>query len=139
MTTDSGSFFNKNIGTSFSAPFVANLAARILRKYPEMSKNMQTIKALIINSSEIKEKNIEINDIEKSVIGNGLPNELISLNSSDDRITFILEDKINPETIKCFSLKLPNYLLDIANSQSIIEFTSTLCFSFTPINKSQFT
>lgn len=139
LTTDAGSFFSKEVGTSYSAPFVANLAARILKKYPDMSKNMQTIKALIINSSEIKEKNIEIKNIENSVIGNGLPNELISLNSSDDRITFILEDEIKPETIKCFSLKLPSYLLELTNPQSIIEFTSTLCFSFEPINKSQFT
>lgn len=139
LTTDSGSFFNKNVGTSYSAPFTANLAARILKKYPDMSKNMQTVKALIINSSEIKEKNIEIKNMENSVIGNGLPNELISLNSSDDRITFILEDEIYPETIKCFSLKLPRYLLDLTNPQSILEFTSTLCFSFAPINKSQFT
>ena len=29
--------------------------------------------------------------------------------------------------------------MTLANSQSIIEFTSTLCFSFSPINKSQFT
>lgn len=139
MTTEIGSYFNKEVGTSYSAPFVANLAARILKKYPELSNNMQTIKALIINSSEIKEKNEIIKDIESSVIGNGLPNEQTCLNSTEDRITFILEDSIDPETIKCFSLHLPSYLLDLANPQSIIEFTSTLCFSFSPINKSQFT
>lgn len=139
LTTDIGSYFNKEVGTSYSAPFVANLAARILKKYPELSENMQTIKALIINSSEIKEKNEIIKDIESSVIGNGLPNEQACLNSTEDRITFILEDSIDPETIKCFSLLLPSYLLDLTNPQSIIEFTSTLCFSFSPINKSQFT
>ncbi len=139
LTTEIGGFFNREIGTSYSAPFVANLAARILKKYPELSDNMQTIKALIINSSEIKEKNEIIKDIESSVIGNGLPNEQNCLNSTEDRITFILEDRIDPETIKCFSLLLPSYLLDLTNPQSIIEFTSTLCFSFSPINKSQFT
>ncbi len=139
LTTDIGSYFNKEVGTSYSAPFVANLAARILKKYPELSNNMQTIKALIINSSEIKEENEIIKEIESSVIGNGLPNEQTCLNSTEDRITFILEDSIDPETIKCFSLLLPSYLLDLTNPQSIIEFTSTLCFSFSPINKSQFT
>lgn len=139
LTTDKRSFFSKEVGTSYSAPFVANLAAKILKKYPDFSKNMQIIKALIINSSMINEKNIEIKDIESSVIGNGLPNDLVSLNSSEDRITLILEDDIFPEEIKSYSLKLPYYLLDLTNSQSIIEFTSTLCFSFLPINKSQFT
>ena len=28
LTTDIGSFFNREVGTSYSAPFVANLAAR---------------------------------------------------------------------------------------------------------------
>ena len=139
LSTEIGNYFKKEIGTSYSAPFVANLAAKILKKYPDLSNNMQTIKALIINSSEIKEKNEIINNIESSVIGNGLPNDQICLNSSEDRITFILEDSIEPETIKCFSLLLPSYLLNLTNPQSIIEFTSTLCFSFSPIIKSQFT
>ncbi|MFH6994424.1 S8 family peptidase [Flavobacterium sp. FlaQc-48] len=139
LTTERGSFFSKEIGTSYSAPFVANLAARILKKYPELSKNIQTIKALIINSSETDERNPEIESIKNSIIGNGFPNEEFAINSSTDKITFILEDEIEPETIKSFSLKLPNYLLGLMNSQSILEFTSTLCFSFLPLNKSQFT
>lgn len=139
LTTEIGSYFNKEIGTSYSTPFVANLAARILKKYPKLSENIQTVKALIINSSKISERNEIIKDIERSVIGNGLPKESNCLNSSEDSITFILEDSIKPETIKCFSLTLPPYLLELTNTQSIIEFTSTLCFSFSPIIKSQFT
>jgi len=139
LTTERGAFFSKEIGTSYSSPFVANLAARILKKYPELSRNMQTIKALIINSSETDETNFEIETIKSSIIGNGFPNEEFAINSSSDRITFILEDEIEPETIKSFSLKLPAYLLGLMSSQSILEFTSTLCFSFLPLNKSQFT
>ena len=75
---------------------------------------------LIYNSSEIKEKNEIIRDIESSVIGNGLPNEQTCLNSTEDRITFILEDKIDPETIKCFSLFLNSFrLFLICNQQKI--------------------
>lgn len=37
-----------NSGTSYAAPLAANLAAKILRKYPRI--NMQTVKAIIINS-----------------------------------------------------------------------------------------
>lgn len=39
----------RNSGTSYSAPLAANLAAKILRKYPAI--NMQTVKAIIINST----------------------------------------------------------------------------------------
>ena len=48
--------------------------------------------------------------------------------------------KIYPENLKCFSLKLPEYLLDLDHKrQSIINISSTLCFSFEPNIKSEFT
>jgi subtilisin family serine protease len=42
-------FYRQECGTSFSAPFATNLAARIAYKYPTI--NTQSIKALIINSA----------------------------------------------------------------------------------------
>jgi len=42
--------FRQECGTSFAAPFAANLAAKIARLYPNLST--QSIKALIINSAE---------------------------------------------------------------------------------------
>jgi subtilisin family serine protease len=43
-------FYNKDSGTSLATPLAANLAARILSLYPSL--NMQSVKALIINSAE---------------------------------------------------------------------------------------
>ena len=45
-----GLCYIKNSGTSYAAPLAANLAAKILRKYPNLT--MQSVKALLINSAE---------------------------------------------------------------------------------------
>ena len=45
-----GLCYIKNSGTSYAAPLAANLAAKILRKYPDL--NMQSVKALLINSAD---------------------------------------------------------------------------------------
>ena len=44
-----GLCYIKNSGTSYAAPLAANLAAKVLRAYPSL--NMQSVKALIINSA----------------------------------------------------------------------------------------
>lgn len=43
-------FYVRESGTSLAVPLASNLAARIIREYPDF--NMQTVKALIINSAE---------------------------------------------------------------------------------------
>lgn len=140
LSAKEGIFFNRDIGTSYSAPFAANLAAKIIYKYPALKNNMQTVKSLIINSSNIPEPNINFKNISNQTIGHGLPNETIALNSNENFITLILEDIIYPDNLKCFSLKLPAYLINLKHtSQNIVNISSTLCFSFEPNSKSQFT
>lgn len=140
LSSQAGLFFNKDVGTSYSAPFAANLAAKIISKYPAFKENIQTVKSIIINSSSISEPNVIFDKISNHTIGNGLPNEKVALNSDDDYLTLILEDEIYPESLKCFSLKLPGYLIDLNHkTQSILNISSTLCFSFEPNIKSEFT
>ena len=45
-------FYNFDSGTSLATPLAANLAAKILNRYPRLS--MQSVKALIINGSEVE-------------------------------------------------------------------------------------
>ncbi len=140
LTVKTGHFFQKEIGTSYAAPFTANLAARIINTYPQLSNNMQTVKALIINSSTIIENKDVLNEIKKqNVLGNGFPIEDLALNSSDNNITLIIDDNIMPEKIKSYSLKLPNYLMKLLNKNSVIKIKTTLCFKFNPIYNNQFT
>ncbi len=55
LSTETGIFFDRSVGTSFSTPLTANLAARLLKTYPRLKSNMQTVKALIINSAHDKD------------------------------------------------------------------------------------
>ena len=45
-----GLCYIKNSGTSYAAPLAANLAAKVLRRYPNLT--MQSVKALLVNSAE---------------------------------------------------------------------------------------
>lgn len=60
-------------GTSNATPFIANIAARILNEYPEL--NTQTIKALIINSTDLIYNSSFLNDLIERVKHDYIINE----------------------------------------------------------------
>ncbi len=130
-----GEYYSRGIGTSYSAPLIANLAARIIGQYPDMT--MQTVKALIINSAVIPQIGTQFKAIPKStqrhIFGNGIPEDDNCIFSNENRITFILEDTIKPGYIKSFPLVLPAYLHEIQSTKNLLEVTATLCFKFKPI------
>jgi len=139
LSAQTGEFFARNIGTSFSAPLVANLMAKIMRQYPQM--NSQTTKALVINSASQPNTGNFFNNVPAStrrhIFGHGTPADELCLFSNEDRITFAMEDSIKPEQIKSFPLKLPAYLNEISSEKSILEITATLCFKFKPLQNNQ--
>ncbi|MFH2143051.1 MAG: S8 family serine peptidase [Bacteroidota bacterium] len=124
----------RKLGTSYSTPIVANLAARLLNQYPNLS--MQTIKALLINSSnEIKTGDIfnDFDNIFKNrIFGHGTPNIESLLNSTDDKVTLIIEDKIIPGNIITFPIHIPKYLNDAQRINGVLKISSTLSFKFKP-------
>ncbi|RTQ53268.1 S8 family peptidase [Hymenobacter gummosus] len=130
-----GAFFGRDVGTSFSAPLVANLAAKMMRKYPQL--RLQTIKALIVNSADPVRldvhKDILSNHLQRSIGGNGLPNEVYCLSSNEDNATIIIEDKIKVGYTKEIPVELPRYLRDAHKNKSLIKVTATLCFAFRPV------
>ena len=134
-----GEFFSRNTGTSFSAPLVANLAARILKAYPSLA--LQTIKALIINSAEQPSLGDFFNGVPPSmlnhIVGYGLPTSEECLFSDDNSVTMILEDQIAPDRIKSYELNVPRYLLEKDNRRTVLDVKMTLCFSFEPILNNQ--
>lgn len=135
--------FNKDFGTSFSAPLVANLAAKLLRLYPALYNNMQSIKALIINGSLSHKIDDDYKTLEKisfkSIYGNGIPNEEDILSNNENECTFLIENTIKPDELKTFSLELPNYFLGLSKTTGIININATLCFKFKPISRSRLT
>ena len=124
----------RRIGTSYSAPLAANLAAKLSRIYPDL--DMQTIKALIINSS-IRPNlgdifNVFHESFRNRIIGQGIPNVQELIYSDTNQTTLILEDVINPGYIKSYVLRIPEYLNNSLREKTLLTFTSTLCFKFKP-------
>ncbi len=128
------SFYNQ-IGTSFSAPLVANIAAQIQKLYPEIKA--QSIKALIINGASLNLIRFgnPFTTLLNKTAGYGLTNETKSIFSNDNAITFLLEEEIEPEQLKVFPLHFPAYLIDddLGKKSRILKVTATLCFSFMPV------
>jgi len=135
-----GVFFNKTPGTSYAAPLAANLAAKLLKIYPEIT-SIQTVKALLINSS----RKIPLgpafenftNPSKIAICGYGKPNEDAFLYSDNHRATFIIEGSVRPERMEVFELKLPEYLLQAQKGRGLLKVHATLCFKFDPVPDNQ--
>lgn len=142
LSTQSGIFYDREIGTSYSAPFAANLAAKLLKTYPELINNMQTVKALIMNSTYYPKfgKTFEkLNGLKKEdIIGYGIPEDSHCIYSDDNNVTLILEDEIKPGEIKAYSIRIPEYLAKEKQNQNVLKINVTLCFSFEPVPNNHF-
>jgi Subtilase family len=128
------SFFT-DAGTSYSAPLVANIAVQIQKNYPNISA--QSIKALIINAASLNLIRFpkQFTKLLSKTAGHGFVEPYKSVYSDENAITFLIEDKINPEDVKIFPLNFPEYLtkLDLGKQNGILKVSATLCFSFLPV------
>lgn len=134
MTNAPSDAFVRSHGTSHSAPLLANLAARIIKKYPNIS--MQSVKSLLLNISIMPNMELVIKGVLpfKSYFlqGKGYPAEQIALFSSDKIVTLILEDSILPSEIKSFSINFPEVLASSHKINGLLKISATLCFKFYP-------
>lgn len=96
-------------GTSFSAPKVANLAARILTIYPQASPEL--LRALIVAHANWPESTVQLfgGDEEKILqcVGYGLPDADSVLYSTEKRVTLVSEEIISGETHHFYEIPLP--------------------------------
>lgn len=131
--------FYKDAGTSFSTPLVANIAAQIQKKYPTLKA--QSIKSLIINSASLDA--IPFNDLvvklKNRTAGHGIVSSDKSISSTDNSITFVIEDEIKPDEMKIIPLNFPAYLTQdhVCRKRGVLQLTATLCFSFEPVLNNQ--
>lgn len=139
ISTQQGLFYDRECGTSLSAPLMANLAAKILRTYPTLGNNMQSVKALIINSTfEPIFGNIfkDLKIDSKKLIGKGIPDTEKAIYSNDNSATLLLEDTITRGQIQTYQLHVPEYLQDQEKTGSILEISATICYKFLPVQES---
>lgn len=125
----------KETGTSLSAPLAANLAAKLLKLYPNL--NSQTIKALIINGANLNNIRFSraVSHLRNKTAGNGFIDLDKTLFSNENSATLVLEDTIDNEEQKIYPINFPKYLTedDLGKKRGLLKITATLCFSFTPI------
>ena len=137
LSANPGIFFERIFGTSFSTPFIANQALKLLRIYPQLKENIQTIKALILNSCRLPNTGNLFDNLSEvcpsDLMGKGIPETDNSLYSNENKITMVLEDSIRPGFIKSYPIKLPAYLLELDKQNSLLEINATLCYKFNPI------
>lgn len=129
----------KGLGTSFAAPLAANYAAKLLKLYPDL--DMQTIKALIINSAQRPKLGEPFGGFPKTMVnritGHGIPNKSELLYSDNNQVTIVLKDVIDSGYIKIYSLHIPEYLSHAQRNRTLLTFTTTLCFKFKPKTNNQ--
>lgn len=133
--SDTEKYYSRSCGTSLATPLITSIAAQILKLYPSLKT--QSVKALLINSTlkpwgnnPIIFRDVAFKGLIKKLSGFGMPNEIDSVNSNDNSITFIIEDEIKLEEFKSVQLNLPKYILETQNKLSV---TATLCYSFLPV------
>jgi len=139
LSADPTESFYSGLGTSFSAPLVANIAARIQKRYPGI--RTQSIKALIVNGASTDKIRFESHHqpLLNKIVGHGLVDDGKSLDSEDNRITFLIEDEIEPEKLAVFPLHFPEYLVEdnLGKTNGLLKISATLCFSFRPVMDNQ--
>jgi len=139
LSANSAFGFIKNVGTSYATPLVANIAAQIQQEYPNLMA--QTIKALIINGASLSLIRVDEQhkDILRRTAGHGLVDVEKSVSSSENRITFIIEETIVPGTMKVIPVKFPEFYSkdDMGKVRGLLKVTATLCFFFNPVPNNQ--
>jgi Subtilase family len=103
-----------NIGTSFAAPKVTHILARLMANLPDQSCLLY--RALIVQSARwpqwTNEDNINKLDILR-LIGYGIPDSDRALGNSPHRITLITQKDcfIKAKQVHIYQVKLPDYLI----------------------------
>lgn len=138
-----GRLFNSDIGTSMACPKVAHQLALLINKYPDKSNNM--IKALLLSSAKIPAEcppafnGITKNSSDKdrmpllNLYGFGLPSLNEALESENDKVLLIRENRIGLNKIHLYRIELPETLFAVRGKRII---SVTLIFD-PPVNKNR--
>ena len=129
--------FTTDIGTSFSAPRIAHLAARILETFPGASANL--IRAFIVASASVPEAALNIlNALDKDAVyricGYGQPNLYKAQHSDENRAVLYAESEIEFDKFHIYEVPIPEELIQNSGKRNI---SVTLAFD-PPVRHSRF-
>jgi subtilisin family serine protease len=100
--------FTTGVGTSYSAPAVANLAARLFDRFPGATSNL--IRALIVDSARIPDLRPDILNSDPSdesvlrVYGYGQPNFEAAAFSDQSEVLLVAEDKLSIDKFHLYEI-----------------------------------
>jgi hypothetical protein len=99
--------FRASSGTSYAAPRVAHIAARILDRYPDASANL--LRALLaISSSQPDESALDVEEDDLlHILGLGLPNLDRALDSEGSRVVMVTEGQIAVDSVLIHPVPVP--------------------------------
>lgn len=105
-----GRLFQVGAGTSFAAPKVAHLAARIMARYPAASANL--VRALITANARVPQGSLsrlkgEAASKARFLVGYGLPDDSRTLASTDAVVGLIAEEEIAENYTHYYELPIP--------------------------------
>lgn len=125
-------------GTSYSAPKVARMAGEIANRFPQ--KNANFIKNLLLSSASNgfnprdvfyhSGRNRAAHD-HLDITGFGLPIVEKAINSYDNRVILFAEDNIQLDTVKVYTLELPEIFFSERGYKLV-----TVTLAFTPETRS---
>ena len=105
-----GRLIAEDVGTSFSAPYIAHLAARILTIYPDATVNQ--IRALLAVHASIPTEMTSLfgNEKNKSILtaGYGLVDEEALFRSLDDDLSIFTQDSLINKNHQFYEIPIPN-------------------------------
>ncbi|WP_338679965.1 S8 family peptidase [Janthinobacterium sp. TB1-E2] len=115
--------FKEISGTSFAAPYITHLAARLLNEYPTASANL--LRAMLVNQASIPNESVGIftknhidshkeenkSDLQRDVMGYGAIDTDALFRSSESAVVLHSENTIKNNTHQFFELPLPEHFL----------------------------
>jgi hypothetical protein len=107
-------------GTSCSAPIVANIAANILKEYPDASSEL--LKALIIHSAKVPDAHHALNvtnSLKKVLYGKGAPSVENAVFCNNSAPTFIIEDSVKMDETASIPIYVPKIMRKISGLRKI--------------------
>jgi subtilisin family serine protease len=116
-----GNLLVDRVGTSFAAPKVAHMAAKLLIDYPAASANL--LRALLVASADVPQgtRALELPDEEvRRLVGYGRPAEGPSRYSTERRVTLIAEDSLEEEAHHFYEVPLPPDFLERGRRERVI-------------------
>lgn len=117
-------------GTSFSAPYVAHLAGRLLNTYPRASANL--LRALLVNHADVPPACVaafpeQMQKDMRQVVGYGKVNTDTLFRSTDDKVVLLTESAIENDSHQFYELPLPDEFLRSNRATRQIRVTLAYC------------